>query len=116
MASFFRNKLQQNIGTAEVEVINVTTNTRSTIIGLSLTNLTSGIILASIRLALEDANPPNAVLSEAYYLKEVIVPPNQSLRVVNGGEKLILAGNMKMYVSCNFDDSLDLVMSYVDIV
>jgi hypothetical protein len=116
MASFFRNKLQQNIGMDEVEVISVSTNTRATVIGLSLTNLTSGIVLASIRLELLDATPPNAVLGEAYYLKDVIVPPNQSLRVINGGEKLILAGDMKMYISCNFDNSLDLVMSYVDIV
>ena len=116
MASFFRNKLHQNIGTAEVEVIEVSTNTRTTVIGLNLTNLTSGIVLATIRLELLDANPPNAVLSQAYYVKDIIVPPNQSLRVINGGEKLILGGNMKMHIHSNFEDSLDLVMSYVDIV
>lgn len=116
MASFFKNKLAQNIGTTEVEVIDVSTNTRTTVIGLSLTNLTGGIVLASIRLEQLDSNPPNAVLSEAYYVKDVIVPPNQSLRVINGGEKLILAGDMKMYVVSNTDDALDLVMSYVDIV
>ena len=116
MASFFRNKLETEIGTTPVEIISVGTNTRSTVIGLSLTNLTGAIVLASIRLELLDANPPNAVLSTAYYVKEVIVPPNQSLRVINGGEKLILAGNMKMWIHSNIDESLDLVMSYVDIV
>ena len=116
MASFFKNKLAQNIETTEVEVIDVSTNTRTTVIGLSLTNLTGGIVLASIRLEQLDSNPPNAVLAEAYYVKDVIVPPNQSLRVINGGEKLILAGDMKMYVVSNTDDALDLVMSYVDIV
>ena len=116
MASFFRNKLETEIGITPVEVISVGTNTRSTVIGLSLTNLTGAIVLASIRLDLEDSSPPHTVLSTAYYVKEVIVPPNQSLRVINGGEKLILAGNMKMYVHSNIDESLDLVMSYVDIV
>jgi hypothetical protein len=116
MASFFRNKLESGIGITPVEVISVGTNTRSTVIGLSLTNLTGAIVLASIRLDQEDSNPPNDVLSTAYYVKEVIVPPNQSLRVINGGEKLILAGNMKLYVNSNIDESLDLVMSYVDIV
>ena len=116
MASFFRNKLHQNIGIAETEVISVSTNTRATVIGLNLTNLTTGIVLASIRLELRDPNPPNAVLSEAYYVKDIIVPPNQSLRVINGGEKLILAGDMKMHIHSNFENSLDLVMSYVDIV
>ncbi len=116
MASFFKNKLEQNIGTTEVEVISVTTNTRSTVIGLSLSNLTSGIVLASIRLEQLSPTPPNSVLAEAYYVKDVIVPPNQSLRVINGGEKLILAGDMKMYVVSNTADALDLVMSSVDIV
>lgn len=116
MASFFKNKLESNIGISDVEVLSVSTNTRSTVIGLSLTNLTSGIVLASIRLELLDSNPPNSVLSTAYYVKDVIVPPNQSLRVINGGEKLVMAGDMKMYVHSNTDESLDLVMSYVDIV
>lgn len=116
MASFFRNILESNIGIDDVEILTVSTNTRSTVIGLSLTNLTGGIVLASIRLELLDSAPPNDVLSSAYYVKEVIVPPNQSLRVINGGEKLILAGDMRMYIHSNVEDSLDLVMSYVDIV
>lgn len=184
MASFFRNKLQAQIGTSEVQVLTTNTATRSTVIGLSLTNLTSSIVLASIRLALADATqvslsgltnisgettitgvsdanaalipvgftvtgtyvqdgtrvasktqiaPNNNTLtlslpssggaitaaiftSSSYYIKDVIVPPNQSLRVINGGEKLILAGDMEMYVQANTDDSLDLAMSYVDIV
>ena len=109
MASFFRNKLHQNIGIAETEVISVSTNTRATVIGLNLTNLTTGIVLASIRLELLDPNPPNAVLSEAYYVKDIIVPPNQSFRVINGVEKLILAVDMKMHIHSNFENSLDLV-------
>jgi len=115
MASFFKNKLQSGIGSTPVEVISVTTNTRTTVIGLSLTNLTGAVILASIRLDLVDAIT-SEVESSAYYIKDVVVPPNQSLRVINGGEKLILAGNMKMYIDSNVNDSLDLVMSYVDIV
>lgn len=184
MASFFRNKLQAQIGTDEVLVLSTPTSTRSTVIGLSLTNLTGSIVLASIRLALVDASEVtlsgltnvsgattitgvsdvNAALVElgftvsgtnvqagtrvisktqvspnnntitlslassggaitsatftnsSYYIKDVIVPPNQSLRVINGGEKLILAGDMEMYVQANVAESLDLAMSYVDIV
>ncbi len=116
MASFFKNKLEQNIGTTEVEILSVSTNTRSTVIGLSLTNLTGGIVLASIRLEQLASAPPNSVLAEAFYVKDVVLPPNQSLRIVNGGEKLILAGDMKLYVQSNTENALDLVMSYVDIV
>ena len=112
MATAFKNVLQSEIGVTEVEIINVATAARATVIGLSLTNLTGGIILASIRLENTVASSPN---DSAYYIKEVVLPPNQSLRVINGGEKLVLAGDMKVYVSSNAAASIDLIASYVEI-
>lgn len=113
MATFFRNVLYTGIGTSEVEVIDVPELSRATVIGLSLTNLTSGIVLASIRVENTDQTAPN---NSAYYIKEVIIPPNQSLRVINGGEKLVLADFMKVYVQSNTASSLDLIASYVEII
>ena len=113
MATFFRNKLESGVGTTEVEVVATDTTSRVTIIGMSLTNLTGGIILASIRVENTTTSPPN---DSAYYIKDVIVPPNQSLRVINGGEKLVLAGDMKVYVQSNVADSLDFIASYVEII
>jgi hypothetical protein len=112
MATAFKNVLYNEIGTAEVEIINVVTAARATVIGLSLTNLTAGIILASIRVENTVASSPH---DSAYFVKEVVLPPNQSLRIINGGEKLVLAGDMKVYVNSNVDASIDLVASYVEI-
>ena len=106
MSTYFKNKLISEIGTTESEVISTASNATATVIGLSLTNLTGGIVLASIRLV-------DTVLTEqAYYAKDIVIPPNQSLRVINGGEKLVLAANMKLYVVANTPASLDLVASY----
>jgi hypothetical protein len=113
MATFFRNALIKEVGTSEVLVASTTTTSRATFIGMSLTNLTAGIVLANIKIVNTVASAPN---DEAYYIKEVIVPPNQSLRVINGGEKLVLAGDMEVYVSSNTAASLDLVASYVEII
>lgn len=120
MASFFRNVLYDGIGTTE-ELILTTGNilgvsrptANTTVIGLSLTNKTENIVLANIRLADNNQSTPN---DTAYYVKEVAVPPNQSLRVINGGEKLILAPDTEMYIQSSADDSLDLVLSCVEIV
>jgi hypothetical protein len=114
MATAFRNILQSEIGTDEELVISVATVARATIIGLSLTNLTGGIVLATIRIENNSAGvvAPN---DSAYFIKDVVVPPNQSLRVINGGEKLILAGDMNVYVQSNTAASLDLIASYVEI-
>ena len=112
MATAFKNVLQASIGTSEVQIISVATAARATVIGLSLTNLTAGIVLATIRIVNTIASPPN---DSAYFIKEVVLPPNQSLRIINGGEKLVLAGDMKVYVNSNVDTSIDLVASYVEI-
>jgi len=181
MASFFRNKLYSDIPTTEVVVLATNGGTRSTVIGLSLSNKSDTIATANIRLqnntvgaisvtnssgsatltGISDSTAANinvgdfitgtnvpsgarvlsktntgvdqntvvmtvasaggavasaTFFSSSYYIKDVIVAPNQSLRVINGGEKLILATNMTMHVNSNSADSLDLVMSYVDIV
>jgi len=112
MATAFKNVLYSQIGTSEVQVISVATAARATVIGLSLTNLTAGIVLATIRIVNTVASSPN---DSAYFIKEVVLPPNQSLRIINGGEKLVLAGDMKVYVNSNVDTSIDLVASYVEI-
>lgn len=110
MATFFKNKLISEIGTSEIEVVSTLTNARVTLIGLSLTNLTSDVVQATIRLENTVDN------TSAFYIKDVLVAPNQSLRVINGGEKLVMAGDMSLYVKSNITDSLDLVASFVEIL
>jgi hypothetical protein len=108
MASTFRNILTSNIGTnGATPVLTTGSSAKTTVIGLSLTNTTENAVLASIRLNDGSVN--------AYFIKEVPVPPNQSLRVINGGEKLILGSSTTVTITSNTDNSLDLVMSFVEI-
>jgi hypothetical protein len=110
MATLFKNKLQANLGTALTEVLTTESNAKTTVIGLSLTNLTEGVVLASIKVT-----DPIEVTS-AWYIKDVIIAPNQSLRVINGGERLVLGPSTVVSIKSNVTDSLDLVMSYVEII
>jgi hypothetical protein len=108
MASTFRNILKSEIGTSgATPVLTTGATAKTTVIGLSLTNLTGGIVLASILI--DDG------IESAHYMKDVVVPPNQSLRVINGGEKLILGSSTDVIITSNVDNSLDLVMSFVEI-
>jgi hypothetical protein len=108
MANFFRNKVVNEIGTTPIQVLEMSPATRATVIGLSLTNLTGSNILADITIT-DDAS------TVGYYIKDLLIAPGSSARVVNGGEKLILAPNNSIHVSASQEDSLDLVMSYVEI-
>jgi len=109
MASFFRNKVAKEIGVTPVQVLATAPNSRMTIIGLSLANLTTGIVLIDITLT-DDASVTG------YYAKQVLVPPNSSLRVVNGGEKLILSTSNSLSISANVEDAVDAIISYVELI
>jgi hypothetical protein len=109
MATFFRNSVVKNIGTIPVKVLETAANSRATVIGLSLTNLTLGTIQVSVELQDETS-------TRGYYCKDVLIPANTSLRLVNGGEKLILANSNELYISAMSDDAVDVLISYVEIV
>ena len=109
MATTFKNKVVTQIGTATQEVLATDDNKRITVVGFSLANLTDGVVLIDVSIR-DDAS------TEGLYAKEMILPPNTSLRVLNGGEKLILTPNNNLYVRSNVDDSIDAVLSTVEII
>jgi hypothetical protein len=109
MATTFTNKVIANVGTSTQEILSTDDTTRITVVGFSLANLTDGVVLIDVTLR-DDTS------TTGYYAKELIVPPNTSLRVLNGGEKLILTPNNNLYVRSNVDDSIDCILSTVEIV
>lgn len=109
MATTFKNKVVANVGTAREEVLATNDNARVTVVGFSLANLTEGVVLVDIELQDEAS-------VTGYYAKEMIIPPNTSLRVLNGGEKLILTPNNNLYVKANVDNSIDCILSTVEII
>lgn len=122
MANFFKNTISKEIGTTPVSVLEVPGNARATVIGMSLTNLTLGAILVSVQVEIPVLDPETqlpvvpADTITGYYCKDIIVPANTTLRLVNGGEKLILTQNNVLYISSNADASIDALISYVEIV
>lgn len=109
MATTFKNKVIKEVGTVPILAIETDANTRSTVVGLSLANLTSAVIYASI-LVHDDTS------IEGYFIKDVPIPPNSSLRALDAGEKLILAPTNQLFCVCDTTDGLDVIISYVDIV
>jgi hypothetical protein len=109
MASFFKNKVAKEIGTTPVEVLATAPNSRMTVIGMSLANLTTGIVLVDVELT-DDSEVTG------YYAKQILIPPNSSLRVINGGEKLILATSNSLSITANIDSAVDAIISYVELI
>lgn len=109
MATQFKNKVIKDVGLLPILALETDAVTNSTIIGLSLSNLTGAIVYASL-LVHDDTSV------EGYYMKDIPIPPNSSLRALTGGEKLILAASNQLYLQADEDNALDAVISYVDIV
>jgi hypothetical protein len=109
MATVFKNLLSTEIGTSTTPLFQSGGSVITTVIGLSLTNITSGIIQASIQLQDTVAG------TTAYYIQNVTIPSNTSMRVVTGGEKLVLGASTNVIIYSNTASSMDLVMSYVEI-
>lgn len=107
MAIIFRNSVIQGVGTSSTSVASTDGVTTLTIMGLSITNITNNILEVSVLLEDENSNL-------GYYLKNTILAPNVSLRVVNGGERLILANNNDLFVVSNVDNSVDVIVSYAE--
>jgi hypothetical protein len=109
MATQFKNKVIKEVGPVPILALDTNASTKSTIIGFNLANLTDFIVYASITIK-DDTSV------EGYFMKDVLVPPNASMRALAAGEKLILAPSNELYVVADQDEALDLVISYVDIV
>jgi hypothetical protein len=109
MATLFKNKVTKQVGKLPVDIYETDASTRATVIGMSLTNLTESFVYVDILIS-DDTSVTG------YYLKDTLLPANTSLRVVNQGEKLIVAPSNKIQVKASVDDSVDVVMSFVEIV
>ena len=109
MATIFKNKVVNSIGVVPVDVYETDASTRATVIGLSLTNLTQSFVYVDV-LMQDDTSVTG------YYLKQALLPANTSLRVVATGEKLIIAPSNKIQVKSSINDSVDVVLSFVEIV
>jgi len=188
MATTFKNVLSTEIGTEPVILYTSAGNVRVTVIGISLANLTTGFLTASITITdpapsgtftantnttttptntskrLSNVNafnnisvgaaltgtglPSNTVVESfdidaktitmnnsatavgtavtvtfastvpvtSYYIKNVVIPPNQSLRVINGGERLVLGSSNTLSIVTNSEASCDAIVSLVEIV
>jgi hypothetical protein len=109
MATVFKNVLTTELGTTPATVLSTNPTATTTVIGMSLTNTTAGTIQISVQVT------DNVVESTAYFVKNIIVPSNNSVRLINGGERLVLGPDTDLILTSNTDASVDAVISYVEI-
>lgn len=109
MASFFRTKVVKDIGTTPVDVLVTTSANRFTLIGCNLANTTDEPVIIDITIT-------DSTAVTGYYIKQLIIEPYTSAKVVTNGEKIILAEETTMTIVSDTDASVDMIASYAEIV
>lgn len=109
MATFFRNSVQQSVGIAPVTLVQTGPNNSYTIIGLNVANVCQSLVEVSITFT-------DSAGVTGYFLKSVQIPPNTSLKAITNGEKLVISSNCTATISSNVPNSVDVVVSFVEIV
>lgn len=107
MANSFKNYVINSIGIDDTAVLTAT-SVATTIIGLSLANITSEFIAASVRLNKFGS-------SEVYVVKDAPIPPGSSLVVFGKDEKLILQTGDILVASSNTYSAMDALLSTLEI-
>jgi hypothetical protein len=108
MPTFFRHSVETGIGTTPVDLVSIPDGVRATVIGCNLVNVTESIITTSVYVV-------DASSTQAYYVKDVIIPPDTSLKVITQGEKLILPTGTILRCESSAGSSIDATVSYVEI-
>ena len=110
MANAFKNRTLRQVGTTAVDVgADVDSNTQVTLIGMTLANITSGVIAVTVQLINTDGPVTTHIV------KDAPIPTGGSLIVVGGDQKIVLLEEDKITITSNTAASVDVVMSFLEI-
>ena len=109
MPTIFRMSTATNIGTTPVDVLQIQEGVQATVVGCNLANTTL-FETVSVDVFVIDEDSVAAL-----YVRNVIIPPNTAVKLITGGEKLILPETAGLRVSSTVEGSIDIVISYVEI-
>jgi len=108
MANAFKNRTLRAVGTSPVDVGAVVGgSTETTLIGMTLANITSGVI--SVTATLNDGS------NTTHIVKDAPVPTGGSLILLGGDQKVVLMTGDKVIITSNTASSVDVIMSFLEI-
>jgi len=108
MANTFKNRTLRQVGTSPVDVGAVVAgSTETTLIGMTLANVTSGVI--SVTATLHDGS------NTTHIVKDAPIPTGGSLILLGGDQKVVLMTGDKIIITSNTASSCDVIMSFLEI-
>lgn len=110
MPNNFSRKLSRDVGTANATVgsYTVAAGVQTTVIGLSLSNKTANQVHANVRL-IDNSTASTSIVTTGP------IPPGGTLVAVGGDQKIVLTNGDSITVQSNVANSVDVVMSILEI-
>ena len=109
MPTLFRHAVNTDIGTTPVDVLQIPLGVRATVIGMNIANVTD-FDTAVVDVYVIDENS-----TQAHYVRGLSISPNSTAKIITQGEKLILPETAGIRIVSDTEDSIDVVVSYVEI-
>ena len=111
MANSFKNRTLRGVGTTATALgAAVAANTETTLIGMTIANITSGVINVTVTLT-DNAGTPNVT----NLVKDAPIPTGGSLVVLGGDQKVVLEATDAIKIRSNTANSMNAVLSYLEI-
>ena len=108
MANTFKNRTLRAVGTSATDVgAVVAASTQTTLIGMTMANITSGVI--NVTATLNDGT------NTTHIVKDAPIPTGGSLILLGGEQKVVLMTGDKVIVTSNTASSVDVIMSFLEI-
>ena len=108
MANTFKNRTLRAVGTSATDVgAVVAASTQTTLIGMTMANITSGVI--NVTATLNDGS------NTTHIVKDAPIPTGGSLILLGGDQKVVLMTGDKIIITSNTASSVDVIMSFLEI-
>ena len=108
MANTFKNRTLRAVGTSATDVgAVVAASTQTTLIGMTMANITSGVI--NVTATVNDGT------NTTHIVKDAPIPTGGSLILLGGDQKVVLMTGDKVIVTSNTASSVDVIMSFLEI-
>jgi hypothetical protein len=116
MANLFKSvtraAVPNSAGTAET-VFTQASGTRCVILGLTLSNIHTSQVTASVILSSDTTQSNQVANTDAFIIKDAAIPVGSSLSVLDG--KMIVNATDIIKVDCSVADKVSVIMSYMEI-
>lgn len=109
MPTNFKNAVETGIGTTPQDLITIPEGFRATVIGCNIANTTE---YDNVNVDVYVVDPSS---TQGTFIRAITIPPNSAVKIITNGEKLILPENATIRVRSNIENSIDAVVSYVEI-